>query len=670
MKILVRYLFYIIISSVFFFTQEVIFINKKINAEQFEIENFKEALKYSDAQIWDKAYIYAKNSNSDLAIDLTNWLRLRAGDAIFSDYINFIETKPKWPGMPYLIKQAEKKITLDEDPKLIIDLFKNNFPLTGHGSTMLSLAHLKVGDIKQAEKIAAISWLDQKFDEKNFQLMIKNFKNVISINNNKRLNNLLWKRDLSSVNQLKKIMTASDFFIAEQRVRLQKLTKSKDKIDTLKIFNIKDPGVLFDYANYLQSKRKYKKVSNIIFNLSKNPVKLGLSYKWSELRIYHARRELRIGNLMKAYKISSNHLISNEFFVNDDFKESKQGYVELEWLSGFIALNFLKKPEVAIKHFSNILDLVTNKNFLSKNYYWYARSLEKLERINEAQDYYKKGSIYISTFYGQLSAERINKNSLNLSEIEDRKYDCKKVNLLENSIINLGKKLLDADRLVLGVRFFKHAAETLLDEERKCLLVFLDRIGNLSGIIAISNKFRIKSDLILKYSFPLINNLDMNQIDNLQLVYSIIRQESGFYSSAISRTGALGLMQVMPATAKQVTSDLGIKYNKKRLSSDEIYNIKIGSFYFNKLLKKFKGSIVLSTAAYNAGPGTINRWLNNYGDPRKFGVDPLIWIEMIPYYETRNYVKRVLSNDLIYRHKLGDNIINFDRARKNFGHKF
>ena len=71
MKILVRYLFFIIISSVFFFIQEVIFINKKINAEQFEIENFKEALKYSDAQIWEKAYIYAKESNSDLAIDLT-----------------------------------------------------------------------------------------------------------------------------------------------------------------------------------------------------------------------------------------------------------------------------------------------------------------------------------------------------------------------------------------------------------------------------------------------------------------------------------------------------------------------------------------------------------------------------------------------------------------------
>ena len=107
MKILFRYLFFIIISSAFFFIQELIFIKKKVNAEQFEIENFREALKYSDAQIWDKAYIYAKNSNSDLAIDLTNWLRLRAVDAIFSDYINLVETKSA-TGMPYLIKQAEK----------------------------------------------------------------------------------------------------------------------------------------------------------------------------------------------------------------------------------------------------------------------------------------------------------------------------------------------------------------------------------------------------------------------------------------------------------------------------------------------------------------------------------------------------------------------------------
>ena len=76
------------------------------------------------------------------------------------------------------------------------------------------------------------------------------------------------------------------------------------------------------------------------------------------------------------------------------------------------------------------------------------------------------------------------------------------------------------------------------------MLVYLEKVDNISGIISIANKFNIKSDLIFKFAYPVISNLDSYQIDNLQLVYSIIRQESGFYSSAISRTGALGLMQV------------------------------------------------------------------------------------------------------------------------------
>ena len=104
-----------------------------------------------------------------------------------------------------------------------------------------------------------ISWLDQKFDKQNFELIVKNFGNVISINNHKRLKNLLWKKDLDSVYQLKGIMSADDFFIAEQRVKLQKYSNSKNNIESFNKLNIKDPGVLFDYANYLHSKKSIKK---------------------------------------------------------------------------------------------------------------------------------------------------------------------------------------------------------------------------------------------------------------------------------------------------------------------------------------------------------------------------------------------------------------------------
>ena len=103
---------------------------------------------------------------------------------------------------------------------------------------------------------------------------------------------------------------------------------------------------------------------------------------------------------------------------------------------------------------------------------------------------------------------------------------------------------------------------------------------------------------------------------------------------------------------------------------DELYNIKLGTEYIKELLKSFRGSAVLSIAAYNAGPGSVKSWIKSYGDPRSKGVDPLVWIEMIPYEETRNYVYHVLSNELVYRAILNKTPLKFDRAKKNFGHSF
>ncbi len=103
---------------------------------------------------------------------------------------------------------------------------------------------------------------------------------------------------------------------------------------------------------------------------------------------------------------------------------------------------------------------------------------------------------------------------------------------------------------------------------------------------------------------------------------------------------------------------------------DEINNIRLGASYIDEMLRLFQGSTVLSLAAYNAGPGSVKRWIKRYGDPRSKGVDPLVWIEMIPYNETRNYVKRVLANELVYRAVLDKSDLRFDRAQKNFGHRF
>jgi soluble lytic murein transglycosylase len=137
------------------------------------------------------------------------------------------------------------------------------------------------------------------------------------------------------------------------------------------------------------------------------------------------------------------------------------------------------------------------------------------------------------------------------------------------------------------------------------------------------------------------------------LIHAIIRQESLFDSGAVSPSGALGLMQLMPATARNVASKLKMKkFNTDQLTADPRYNVSLGSDYLAELIEKFNGSYVLAIAAYNAGPGRVSGWIRDNGDPRT-GLDSMIdWIEKINVSETRNYVQRVMENLEIYRARL------------------
>jgi soluble lytic murein transglycosylase len=137
------------------------------------------------------------------------------------------------------------------------------------------------------------------------------------------------------------------------------------------------------------------------------------------------------------------------------------------------------------------------------------------------------------------------------------------------------------------------------------------------------------------------------------LVLAVIRQESEFYSGAISRAGARGLMQLMPGTARRVARQIKVGYSRKKLLSDPEYNLRLGRAYLADLTEQYGGSYILALAAYNAGPARANRWMKDFGDPRTPDVDPVDWIESIPFNETRNYVQRVLESLVVYRKSLG-----------------
>jgi soluble lytic murein transglycosylase len=158
------------------------------------------------------------------------------------------------------------------------------------------------------------------------------------------------------------------------------------------------------------------------------------------------------------------------------------------------------------------------------------------------------------------------------------------------------------------------------------------------------------------YAFPTFGIPDYQPIGPTTepaVVYAIARQESTFNPRTVSSARAMGLMQVTPEAGRYVTKKFGATYDEKRLLGDQAYNVALGAAELGDLYADYRGSHILTFAGYNAGRGRVKEWISRYGDPRDPKVDPIDWVERIPFSETRNYVQRVLENLQVYRVRFG-----------------
>ena len=185
--------------------------------------------------------------------------------------------------------------------------------------------------------------------------------------------------------------------------------------------------------------------------------------------------------------------------------------------------------------------------------------------------------------------------------------------------------------------------------ERQLIARFAAALGRLDVSVSVS-KSALRGGLVMpEAGWPVPPLLFPDGAVERALVLAVIRQESEFDHRAISPAGARGLMHLMPATAREVAGSIDVGYDPARLAGDGDYNLQLGTAHLGELLESFGGSYVLSVAAYNAGAARVNAWIGEYGDPRAGGVDPVDWIESIPFPETRNYVQRVMENLQVYR---------------------
>ncbi len=295
------------------------------------------------------------------------------------------------------------------------------------------------------------------------------------------------------------------------------------------------------------------------------------------------------------------------------------------------------------------LDELTPTERNSENWrYWRAYALDSNGASGDAYTEYARLAGERS-YYGFLAADHLQRPyQMNDSRVTHTKEQLRRIERIPGIVrareLYLAGKHLDARRE------WYHATAALSQAELKLAALLAHRWGWHDRAILTASRASYWSDLTLRFPLPhrksIFANADRYDLDPA-LIYGVIRQESAFMEDARSPVGALGLMQLMPQTGKQTAQSLNLRYrgNEALLRSDQ--NIRLGSAYLNKLLKRFNGSPVLASAAYNAGPHRVSRWL-----PTNTSMDASLWMERIPFKETRHYVRRVLAYATVFEWRL------------------
>ena len=270
--------------------------------------------------------------------------------------------------------------------------------------------------------------------------------------------------------------------------------------------------------------------------------------------------------------------------------------------------------------------------------------------------YCANGSIFVNTYYGQLSYKEINGDKEFFLEDNSSYSSDYEKEFNKNKLIKHIKLLKELDKTQYGKDIFKHLATLNIDEGSEVLAAKLaTEVERYDFAIQISKKASYEKRFFNEYNYPIINTpreINNKQMPKSELVLAIIRQESEFDRRANSYVGARGMMQLMKYTAKLVAKQAKLPYSISRLTKDPDYNIKLGSYYFKTLLDDYNGVYPFAIAAYNAGPNRVKTWRKINGDPSKNELSYVNWIELIRFKETRNYVQRVLENANVYKYMI------------------
>ena len=407
-----------------------------------------------------------------------------------------------------------------------------------------------------------------------------------------------------------------------------------------------DPGLAYERYLYRVTKGRWQDAEDFILEASRSAEALGRPDMWMERRANLARQALEDGDAAAAYRIAARN-----------FGMSGADYADAEWVAGFVALTRLGEPETAVEHFRRFQAAVVTPISLGRAGYWLGRAYEEAGDEAAAQAAFRAGARHQTSFYGQLAAEKLASppDSHLAGAAAPPKW--RSTALMDSPVVQAALLLHLADDERRASQFFRHAAEDKPAATRAALAQMAIDLGRPAIGIRIAKDAAGAGIIIPDQYYPLHRIAATTWKVPTEYAMAVARQELEFDATAASSAGARGLMQLMPATAQRMAELAGVPYQPAKLTTDPVYNARLGTEYLARMLDRYDGSYVLATAAYNAGPGRVDDWLESVGDPRTTEIDAVTWIESIPFTETRNYVMRVLEALHVYRARLNGEVV-------------
>ncbi len=617
------------------------------HAQKFTIA----ALKDIENDKWEDARKKIAQSKDPLASKIYHWLLLTSTEKkdwtnqLFIKLSNFIRKNPEWPGINKMKVRAEGVMPEDLSNAEVLGWYDDFLPTTTYGMGRYMDALIIEGKKTKAQEFLANWWSDASVSRDQQRDIFKKYGGYLTLDaHKKRFDSLLYKKSYDSARGIASVLGQGYPELAEARIALSKEKNSglTHLIDKVPDYLQSDAGLLYERLKWRRKRGNDSGALEILKNAPDTKMVINNKDWWHERHVI-IRHVLEKGEYETAYKLADSHVQKDGF-----------SYAQAQWLAGFLALRFVNKPTKAYERFSALYHKVTTPVSKARAAYWAGRAAQDLKQKKLSQSWYKKAAEFKTVFYGQIAGAAISRNGKlpkaripKLSKEEFNNYEKDELFQAYNLFNNIGDKKKAKNFLYAFIERNESSKAYKFAAERSA------KNGDYFIAVRIAKKATKKGLFLTKQSYPLIIN-KMKDVKAVEwaLLHALIRQESMFDYKANSGAGAQGLMQLMPATARETAGKINVAYDKNWLTSRPEYNILLGASYISGLIKRYDGNYPLAIAAYNAGPGRVNSWLDKYGDPRTEEINLIDWIELIPIYETRNYVQRVIENVYIYRLRL------------------